>query len=307
MANTTTSQRQIFRRTGWATHVRAVLILLVGIYVLLGAAIWWAQPQLIYHPSRDAIPPREDFITPVRLNTPDGEVLNAWYARAERGCPTILFLDGNAGRPEIQNGRWRRIHEQGVGFLALYYRGYSGSTGTPSEDGLHIDAQAGLSWLVRRGLNPNDVVVHGFSLGSGPATRLAATQPVGALVLEAPFTSMAGLMTEKMPLYPFGLFMRDTYQSDAWITALDEPVLMVHGTADELIPISHSRRLMQLAPEPRELAEIEGADHATLVRDGLYDALWPFLERHWQPSIPPSSRCGLRTEPSQSEAMATMR
>jgi len=290
-----TSTRLSFRRTGWTSHVRAVLLVLLGIYLLLGASIWFVEPQLIYHPSTERVTPRQDWIHPVRINTPDGEALTAWYSPAERGCPTLLFFDGNAGRPEIQSGRWERIHDRGLGFLAVYYRGYSGSTGEPSESGLRIDAQSGLSWLQRRGIEPNDVIVHGYSLGSGPATWLAATHAVGGLILEAPFSSMSGLMTEKFPLYPFDLFLRDRYASEEWIGALDEPVLMVHGDADRLIPVSHSRRLLEQAPEPSELVELPGGDHATLVRDGLYEAVWPFLERNWQPSVRPSASCGLRT------------
>lgn len=295
MLSSTQSPRSIFRRAGWWSHVRAVLLLLAGIYVLLGAAIWWVESDLIYHPGGDAIPPSEPWIDPVRINTADGETLTARYSEAAEGCPTFLFFDGNAGRPETQTGRWQHMHQNGVGFLAVYYRGYSGSTGSPSEEGLHIDAQSGLSWLIRHGVNPNDVIVHGYSLGTGPATRLAATQAVGALVLEAPFSAMSDLVTEKLPLYPFGLFMRNAFESGDWISALDEPVLMVHGTSDHLVPVSHSRRLMALAPEPRELVEMQGSGHASLVRDGLYDQIWPFLERHWSASTPAVPACRLRS------------
>ncbi len=303
MLSSSASNRSIFRRAGWFAHVRAVALILVAIYVLLGAAIWYVEPQLVYHPSRERIPPNQDFISPVRVNTPDGEILTAWYTPAARGCPTLLFLDGNAGRPEVQAGRWQRIHQQGVGFLALYYRGYSGSTGTPSEDGLHIDAQSGLAWLQRRGIDSNDIIVHGYSLGSGPAIRLAAANAVGGLVLEAPFRSMSGLMTEKFPLYPFGLFMQNGFESDEWISALDEPVLFVHGQADRLVPVHHSRQLHALAPEPRELVEIENGQHGSLVRDGLYDSIWPFLERHWQASLPPSRDCRLNPQQGQGNSI----
>ena len=119
MISASQNSRTIFRRAGWSAHIRAVLIVLAGIYVLLGASIWLVEPQLIYHPSPARIEPRQDWIMPVRINTPDGERLTGWYSPAERGCPTFLFFDGNAGRPEIQDGRWRRVHERGAGFLML--------------------------------------------------------------------------------------------------------------------------------------------------------------------------------------------
>lgn len=289
-----TSTRLSFRRTGWTTRLRDILLFSIGIYVLLGGLLWLSEPGFIYHPSSERVAPREDWIHPVRLNTADGEQLTAWYSEAERGCPTFLFFDGNAGRPEIQSGRWQRLHDQGAGFLAVYYRGYSGSTGEPSEEGLHIDAQAGLSWLLRRDIDPNDIVVHGFSLGSGPAVRLAAANAVGALVLEAPYLSMSQLAREKLPLYPFDLFMRDSFRSDLWIGALDEPLLVVHGSEDRLIPADHGAALVALAPEPSEFVEINGADHATLVRDGFYDEVWPFLARNWTASASPGRSCGVQ-------------
>lgn len=288
-----TSSRLSFRRPGWGARVRLVLLAIAGIYLTLAAALWFNQKDILYHPSEAQLLPREAWIAPVRISTPDGESLVGWYSEPEAGCPTMLFFDGNAGRPEIQSGRWRRMQEQGVGFLAVYYRGYSGSTGSPSEEGLHLDAQAGLAWLMRRGIESTDVIVHGFSLGSGPATRLAATNAVGALVLEAPYSSMSALVAEKLPLFPYDLILQNRFRSDEWIKALDEPVLMVHGTEDRLVPMHHSDRLMAQAPEPSELVRIDGADHATLVRDGLYEAVWPFLERHWTGSLEPGRNCAI--------------
>ena len=289
-----TSTRLSFRRTGWTTRVRDVALFAVGIYVLLGGLVWMSEPELLYHPSPERVNPQESWIHPVRIDTADGETLTAWYSEAERGCPTFLFFDGNAGRPEVQPGRWRRMHEQGAGFLAVYYRGYSGSTGEPSEEGLHLDAQAGLSWLLRRDIDPNDIIVHGFSLGSGPAVRLAASNAVGGLVLEAPYRSMSALASEKLPLFPFDMFMRNTFRSEDWIANLDEPLLVVHGSSDRLVPVEHGEALVELAPEPSEIVRIVGGRHASLVEDGLYDAVWPFLARHWSGSVSPGRECGVQ-------------
>src|SRR5688572_3730838 len=145
---------------------------------------------LIYHPHAEQVAPDFPDTQAVRIATEDGESLVAWYRAPRHGEPIFLYFDGNGGRPQIWGGRWRRIAESGAGFLAVYYRGYSGSTGRPSEAGLHRDARAGYDWLIAHNYAPRDIVIHGFSLGSGVAVRLAAERPARALILEAPFTGV---------------------------------------------------------------------------------------------------------------------
>lgn len=251
--------------------------------VLYGAAVaylWSSQDSFIYFPTPVVVQPTLPYVSTVSIPTSDGETLVAWQAQAAPGCPTILFLDGNAGRPEIQDGRWKRIHDSGLGFLGVYWRGYVGSTGTPSEVGFHIDAKAGLDYLKAQGLKSSNVIVHGFSIGSGPATRLASENDVAALVLEAPYFSMADLIATKAPFIPTDLLLRSTYRSDKWIEQVSEPLFIAHGTFDSVIPVSQGERLFEKAPEPKEFLSMAGSDHATLVRDGLYDHVWKFLSTY---------------------------
>ncbi len=158
------------------------------------------------------------------------------------------------------------------------YRGYSGSTGRPSEPGLHADARAAYAWLIAEGVAAGDIVIHGFSLGAGPATRLAAERDARALVLEAPFTSLDDLAGDLAPLVPWRWVLRSRFANRDWIGAVDEPVLVAHGDADTVIPFSHGERLFALADEPKRFVRMRGSDHATLTRDGLYDQIWAFLD-----------------------------
>src|SRR5262249_33104414 len=126
------------------------------------------------------------------IRTEDGETLVGWYlppktTNGARG-PVFLFFDGNAGRPDVWEHRYRHIEEGGGGFLYLSYRGFSGSTGAPNEAGLYVDARAGYDWLIALGYTASDIVIDGYSLGAGPAAHLAAERPARALVLEAPYT-----------------------------------------------------------------------------------------------------------------------
>lgn len=234
---------------------------------------------LIYQPHTEEVAPNFADTEAVRVATEDGEQLVAWYRAPQPGQPIFLFFDGNGGRPHIWEGRWRRITESGAGFLAVYYRGYSGSTGRPSERGLHIDARAGYDWLIAHNYQPRDIVIHGFSLGSGVAVRLAAERPARALILEAPFTGVDDVAAAHFtPLSRY--LIRDGFRSRDWIGEVRMPVLIVHGDADTVIPFTQGERLYALANEPKQFVRMQGSDHATLVRDGIYPHIAAFLAQH---------------------------
>jgi pimeloyl-ACP methyl ester carboxylesterase len=252
---------------------------MLGVLVALYAAAHFYGRSLIYHPSHAVVAPTVRGVAAERIRTEDGETLVAWWRPPQQGQPVFLFFDGNGGRPEIQDGRWRRIAEHGAGFLAVYYRGYSGSTGSPTEAGLRRDARAGYDWLIAHGFTPRDIVIHGFSLGSSVAVQLAAEHPARALILEAPMTGVDDIAAE----HGAGLFakvMRDSFRSRDYIARVHMPVLIVHGDADSVVPFAHGERLFALANEPKQFVRMPGSDHATLARDGLYDHIWSFLDQH---------------------------
>jgi len=273
------------------------LIAIVALYLAALGVMYLVQRNFIYFPSREIVDPPE-WIEALRLRTPDGERLVAWYAEpAAPGRPVFLFLDGNGGAPERNLARWNAIRQMGAGFLAVYYRGYSGSTGTPTERGLHTDARTAYDWLRGRH-SPRDIVIHGFSLGSGVATRLARDVPARALVLEAPFTAAVDVAQRIYPLIPAHILMRDQFRSRDWIGAVHMPVLIVHGDADEQIPFRQGERLFAMASDPKRFVRIEGGMHDTLVAHGLYGAVGSFLAEE-APGAAPSAAVVQEAAPAE--------
>lgn len=226
-------------------------------------------------PSADHVIPGSEAVT---IMTADGERLAAWYVPPARGQPVTLFLHGQGGRLAVQTNRWRRLRETGLGVLAISYRGYPGSTGSPTEAGLSLDARAAYDWLRQRHA-ARDIIVHGHSLGSGVAVRLASEVEVGAVVLEAPFTAAVDVATERFPWLPVSLLMLDQFRSRDLIAKVKAPVLILHGDRDSIIPISHSERLFELAHEPKVFVRMHGSEHNSLVRDGLYEKVTAFLAK----------------------------
>lgn len=210
------------------------------------------------------------------LVTSDQEKLAAWYVAPRNSNPVFLFFAGKSGRIDLKKWRWQRIRKKGFGILALSYRGYPGSTGSPSEAGLIRDAEAGYAWLRQR-FPSKRIVIHGLSLGSGVGVALAKSVDALALILEAPFTAAVDVAAERYPLLPVSLLMRDPFLSRERIAGINMPVMIVHGTRDTVIPFAHGLHLFARAKEPKTFVAMEGSDHSTLTRDGVYQHIWTFL------------------------------
>lgn len=282
---------------------------LVGIALAAALVVGGAhslQDNVLFHPDATQIKPQADYLSVNEVVTEDGEKLVAWYSPPEAGCPVFLFFHGNGSRLDRDPWRYQRIHENGAGLLALAWRGYSGSSGKPSEQGFHKDAAAAWSWLMAQGHSSQDVIIHGYSIGTGPATRLASQVEAGGLILEAPYFSVSDLVRRKASGVPLDYLLRHPFRSDRDIPEVSEPVLMVHGAADSVIPAEQSKRLFELANEPKTYKIFESSEHNTLVRDGLYEeAIWPFVEGSWVPrgsnADAPQSTCYLSNPPVSGE------
>lgn len=257
---------------------RAALVA-ATLYVLAVAVLALNQRSLIYHPQPEVVAPDYLDIQAIQIRTEDGETLNAWWLAPQPGEPVFLFFDGNMGRPQRWRERWEEIAAHEAGFLAIAYRGYAGSSGRPTEQGLYADARAAYDWLIAQGYAPRDIVIHGLSLGSGVATHLASERPARALILEAPFTSVVDVVRQDLPFVPT-FVVTERFMSRERIGSVDMPVLVAHGDADTTIPFSQGERLFALAREPKEFARFPGGEHVTLVHDGLYERIWPFLSAH---------------------------
>lgn len=210
-----------------------------------------------------------------------GERLVLWVGEAAPGKPVILYFHGNAGNLAARAGRFRRFADRGYGLVALAYRGSSGSGGSPSEKKLAYDAGRLLQRIGAYSQAP--VVIYGESLGSGvalAAIERAGVQPAG-LVLEAPFTSVRAVAMAVDPqLGPLVGRMKSEWNSVRKIRGLQAPLLVIHGTDDDLIPIEMGRRLYAAAPsKQKQFLAVKGGHHTDLWRSDVLPALWRFIDR----------------------------
>ena len=160
--------------------------------------------------------------------------------------------------------RFRAIEKAGMGLLAIEYRGYASSTGSPSERGLKLDGEAAYSAAIASGVGPEHIVALGESLGSGVAVALAARHKIGALVLDSPYSSIADVAAAAYWFVPVRALLRDPFRNEVLIGSVKAPTLIVHGTKDGVVPIRFGEKLFALANPPKAFWRVEGAGHLAM-------------------------------------------
>jgi pimeloyl-ACP methyl ester carboxylesterase len=211
----------------------------VAIYALAVVGLVVFQRRFLYFPDRRLTHPAEAGMSGVeelRLMTDDGEMLVAWHLPPRDGHPLILYFHGNGGALIDRVPRFRMFAGSGYGFLAVSYRGYGGSTGSPSEAGLMRDGEAAYREARARGCEGDRIVLMGESLGTGVAIPLAATREAAALVLDSPFSSAVDVAAVHYRLLPVRWLMFDQFRSDLTIRDVHIPVLIVHGDDERVQP-----------------------------------------------------------------------
>ncbi|GGI20067.1 alpha/beta hydrolase [Bradyrhizobium guangdongense] len=210
------------------------------------------------------------------LTTSDGERVIVWHVPPKPGHAVVLYFHGNGDFLAGLAGRFKAITADGTGLVALSYRGYAGSSGAPSEDGLLRDGAAAYSFAAAR-YDPQRIVVWGFSLGTGVAVAVASEHPIGKLILEAPYTSIADVAAAHFRFVPVRFLIRDPLHSDRRIARVAVPLLIVHGAQDQTIPIASGEKLFALAHEPKQFVRIPAGGHDDLGNFGMVEIARGFI------------------------------
>jgi fermentation-respiration switch protein FrsA (DUF1100 family) len=221
---------------------------------------------LIYLPDRAAVPSAPDVIAnaeDVRLTTPDGLELGAWYVPPVDGNGvTVLVASGNAGNRSDRAGLAAALADAGFATLVFDYRGYGGNPGSPSEDGLAFDVRAAHRYLVEeRGVAPSRLLYFGESLGAGVVSELATEHPPAGLLLRSPFTDLATIGRLHYPFLPVGPLLKDRFPVADRVARIHVPTTIVYGTADTIVPPEHSERVADAAAGPVERVVLPGVGH----------------------------------------------
>jgi fermentation-respiration switch protein FrsA (DUF1100 family) len=228
---------------------RALIAVLTVVALLYGGAAAYMginQRSFLYKPAPAWIDPATQGIPRAeayQLTSTDGTILRGWRIPATRpDAVTYLYFHGNARGLDRRTARFRAMTEDGSSLLALTYRGYGGSGGSPSEAALTADAATIYAELTKT-VPPGRIVIFGESLGTGVALALAAKVPAKAVILDSPYVSVLDRGQAQYPWLPVSWLLVDTFRSDLNIAKAQSPVMIIHGTADRIIPVGDSARL----------------------------------------------------------------
>lgn len=258
-----------------------LLIVMAVMTAVVIAGAPYVERGLMYHPNGERVAPEKEGLKGVEdltLETNDGERLVAWYSPARPGQPTLLYFHGNGGTLGARADRLAGYRALGRGFLIMAYRGYSGSTGSPSEARNVADAKLAYDTLRGFGVAADDIIIYGESLGTGVAVQVAAEKPAAGIVLDAPYTSILDVAIRCYPYLPARLLMRDRYETMKFLPRVKIPLLVIHGEQDEIIPVAMGREVAAKAPGPSEIKTFARAGHTDHYNYGSFGAVNAWID-----------------------------
>ncbi len=206
-----------------------------------------------------------------------------WVVPAAKSdsSPWVIYFHGKGA--DIASGgnihHYEQLRGLGLNVLAPEYTGFGGVIGEPSEAGLNADAMRAYLYLRnQRHIEPKNIVLYGWSLGSAVAVTLASKVEKAAVILEGAPASVAAIGQHRYPVFPVRLLIHNPFESIERIGRIGAPVLFLHSPEDQTVPISEARRLFEAAPQPRHFVEVAGGhNNASRTDPHFFPAIHSFL------------------------------
>lgn len=213
------------------------------------------------------------------LTTQDSIKILSWYKKPSLSeKKIILYFHGNAGNIADRAHKLSSFSKDGFGIMAISYRGYSGSEGSPTESGLICDAQAALEFLFNKGYKEEDIILFGESLGSAVAVQLATKYNFAALILESPFSSIVSVARKDYWFVPLNLLVKDKFESVKVVSRITSPILIIHGTNDKVVPYDEAQKLYKAINSKKKLITVDEAGHLDFRKEFLLKEVRVFLK-----------------------------
>ncbi|MDJ0613631.1 MAG: alpha/beta hydrolase [Rhizobiaceae bacterium] len=250
--------------------IQSAIVFAVAFYVLALAALYFLQDRLLFpapHALITELPAPAEF---AEMKTSDGALLRHVRFEADDGAPKLMFFHGNGSLAPYEVARGRQLHENGFDVLLVEYRGYGGSSGTPTGNDLLKDSLEVYDWYKER--DDEWIFLYAHSLGTGVASYLSSQREVQSIVLEAPYSSLSDVAADRYPIFPVKALFKHEIDSGKFLQESKLPMLLLHGDQDAIIPYNYGRQLFdRLDPQTASWKLLPGIGHNNLVQNGSVD------------------------------------
>ena len=264
-------------------YLYLTLSFLIIAYIVLIIFIYFYQRNLLYHPSEnnyqnDKIQFNYDEIF-IKVN--DEIQLKSWIIKKDfKKLKTLVIFHGNAGHLSNRIYKLNELYKLDINVLLISWRGFSGNKGSPTENNLYTDAKASIRWLNEQGVNNNQIILYGESLGTGVAVEVGKENNFNSIILESPFTSIENSAKIYYPYLPVRLLLKDRYDSINKIKMINTPILIMHGKKDDIVPFSMGKELFEKANSPKYSYFTADDDHMMEFNSNLLQKIKYFIEKY---------------------------
>ena len=271
-------KNKIFKNFG-VYFLQFILIIFV-IYFLVLVFLYFYQRNLLYHPNENNYSGDKISvdIEKVKIQTSDNIELLGWYHKKNlKDYKTLVYFHGNAGSLENRIHKLNHFQDMNINFLIVAWRGFNGNKGKPSERGLYLDGKSTIDWLIKKGVNEENIILYGESLGTGVAIHLAQNKNYAGVILETPFTSMIDAAKNFYPYIPINLLLKDKFENFKKVKNINIPILIMHGEVDQIVPFSMGKKIYEIANNPKYSYFTKYDDHMMKYDENLVLALKSFF------------------------------
>jgi len=223
--------------------------------------------QFAFYPDTKNIIPVEQLpagVEEVFITTGDHVKLQAYYAANKGSEKILIFFHGNAGNICHRLHDIENLKNCGISVLGISYRGYGKSSGKPSEKGIYTDGAAALDYAIQTlGYSLNNIIIFGRSIGTTVAVHISQDKDIAGLILITPLTS-AKAQAKAQGLGFLSFLAGNAFDNLSKITHIKSPLLVIHGTDDEILSFSMGKDIYDQAPVEKQLVIIDGGGHNNL-------------------------------------------
>ena len=264
-------------------YLYLVLSSIVIAYIVLIIFIYFYQRNLLYHPSENNYQgDKIQFDYDEIFIKVDEEIkLKSWIIEKDfKKYKTLVIFHGNAGHLSNRIYKLNELYKLDINILLISWRGFSGNSGSPTEQNLYKDAKAAIKWLNEKNINNNQIILYGESLGSGVAVELGKKNNFNSIILESPFTSIENSAKIYYPYLPVSFLLKDRYDSISKIKKINSPILIMHGRKDDIVPFFMGKKLFEKANSPKDSYFTDIDDHMMEFNSQLLNKIKDFITKY---------------------------